>query len=330
VLVAVAAAVVLRDLLAGEQTDEAVLIDLVACGGVALLGLVAGVLALGRSRHTGTLSPALVGWGLVVFAVLAAGVGGLADQLLTLPDGVAAGAGLAGRSSAIGLFAAAVVLPTVDTRWRFWPVAALVLAGSAALFGAVVSFSGRLEPGTHLTPAWGVLLGVVWLALAALYWTRGARSWTFAWCGLGFVGLGVGRLLQAVLEPSGGHLPGALTVQLVGMACALYGITRDLQIDLVRSRVELDVIRMAEEAAEERARQMLSERHHLAHEVRNALQAIGGATSTLERYRDRLDPATVAALSEGVAREVERLQSLFDGAVAGDGDSRSVSTRSES
>jgi signal transduction histidine kinase len=330
VLAAVTAAVLARDLVTGEQLTEPALIDLVACGGVVLLGLVAGAVALGRSRYSGTLPPALVGWGLVVFSTLAAGVDGVADQLVTLPDGVAGAAGLAGRSVAFVLFAAAVLLPAVDTRVRPWLLAALVLSGSAGLFGGLLVMAGQLGAGSHLSPAWGLLLAVVWFALAALYLARGARSWTFAWCALGFAGLGGGRVVQAVLEPDGGHLPGALAIQLVGMACVLYGITRDLQLDLVRSRVEVERIRAAEEDAEEQIRQLASERHHLAHEVRNALQAIGGATSTLERYRDRLDPATVTALSEGVAREVQRLQGLFDvpAGDARDGLSQSSSGRS--
>src|SRR5690606_21828520 len=57
-----------------------------------------------------------------------------------------------------------------------------------------------------------------------------------------------------------------------------------------------------------------------AHEAANALAAIEGATSVLQRYQDRLDDGTRAELAEAVSDEVRRLQQLIritDTATAG-------------
>jgi signal transduction histidine kinase len=62
--------------------------------------------------------------------------------------------------------------------------------------------------------------------------------------------------------------------------------------------------------AEARFRAEKAEQEERAHEARNALTAIEGATRTLEHYRDRLPPETRAQLATAITAEIARLQRL--------------------
>ena len=290
------------------------------------VALVVGTLCFVRWRLTGEAASLYLTVAWLLFGIGTVGVGYMLTHLTA-----AGGDPLvfdwvhpASRLSVFGLLFLALRAPTVDSRLRLWRVMGLGLALTAVVATVLQVFpqlthlvtsgadrlvetaDGRVHPGS-------VVLALSWLALGVAFGLRGIRRqrWLFAWFGLCFFALAFTELLRVPANPPGSLWLGAASLmRLVGLLCAVMGITREL----VRSFGEqqgylLDSVLsgLTQEARLEAEQRALEER---AHEARNALTAIEGAARTLEYYRDRLDEDTRQELSTAITREIARLQQL--------------------
>ena len=177
-----------------------------------------------------------------------------------------------------------------------------------------VTVTGASSTSTVLAPTLSyATLTVAWSAVAVMALWRGfeVRSDVLAWAGLVMFGLTLTEILYTASEVTGEDWQvGAQVVRAATLAVGVAGATRGLQRlfalrsgDLFQSTVEAQF-------AEARiaAHRALAEEQ--AHEARNALMAIEGATTTLERYRHRLDTETRERLARAVTAEIERMQRL--------------------
>jgi signal transduction histidine kinase len=105
---------------------------------------------------------------------------------------------------------------------------------------------------------------------------------------------------------------GPWAVRLVGLGLALRGALRQLLLDYRDQSASLLSARVSLASAQDRIQASRRRAEEQAHEARSALAAIDGASSTLERYRDRLPPDTRAQLMTAVKGEIRRLQRLVD------------------
>lgn len=105
---------------------------------------------------------------------------------------------------------------------------------------------------------------------------------------------------QAVVAASAWTRVAAIGLGLVGVGIAL-------RRELTRQVEEILETQSLDDRASAAWHSSLEDR---AHEARNALMAIEGATVTIERYGDRLAPSDRAALTDGRTREFRHLQEL--------------------
>jgi hypothetical protein len=228
------------------------------------------------------------------------------------------------RLAVLWLLYRAVRTPEVDAGLRLWPVLVAAVGLTAALTVALQLVPGALPVVTSradkLAAAYvggwhpgGLLLVTAWTAAGCAFAVRAVRTrrWLFAWFGLLFVAFACVELLRFATHPvESVWVAGPSAMRLVGLLFGLTGATRELvrtfqdQQGHLLERVESEKTTQARLQAEQRA---LEER---AHEARNALTAIEGATRTLQHYRDQLDEATRESLTEAVTREIARLQQL--------------------
>ena len=289
------------------------------------VAVLAGALCVVRWRVVGDAPALWVGAALLFFGLVTIGVGSL------LPEAQPAVAGHdlhdwahpASRIAVLWLFYQALRTTPVDSRLRLWPV---LLAASGITAALIVAF--QLLPGLPralasagdavTATAGGLPVGTIVLVVALVgfgiaFGFRGVRTrrWLFAWFGLMFFALGFAELLRLADQAAGSlWLTGPNVLRFLGILCAVVGATRELvrafqqqQVHLLET-VQSDQAKEARLAAEQRALE------ELAHEARNALTSIEGATRTLERYRDRLDEETRDGLSDAVTQEIARLQAL--------------------
>ena len=225
----------------------------------------------------------IVAVALAVFALLAPDV----DATLR-PSKVVLGAPMAVAVTTLGL--------------QFVP-SSLVLATTAS--GLTASDGGG-------PPAVSLGLGGIWLAIGVCsLWLGLRRRPILAWFALMFVSFGAAELLALVAAPSGSiwvASPGIL--RLLGLLGAVLGTTSELARAYVRQGTKLLESVTSSRTAEARIEAERATQAERAHEARNALAAIEGATRTLQRYQDRLDPKARAELAEAVSAEVHRLQQL--------------------
>ena len=214
--------------------------------------------------------------------------------------------------------------PEVDAGLRLWPVLVAAIGLTTALTvgfqlapWALPLLTSRgddlatvYETGWH--PGALLLIGA-WAAAGCTFAVRAVRTrrWLFAWFGLLFVAFACAELLRLSTHAADSvWLAGPSATRFLGLLFGLTGVTRELvrafhdQQGHLLERVESERTTEARLQAEQRA---LEER---AHEARNALAAIEGATRTLQHYRDQLDEATRESLVEAVTREIARLQQL--------------------
>ena len=291
------------------------LADLLAVAG-ALTGAVVAAVCLARWRAVGDAPALWLGLSALVYGVVRVGgvrlIGAWDDPAgLLLTDALR----LASLTVTLGLLGAAIASPPVDTRLR--PVrlalaAAFVVAILTGMFGSAPAVvSDRLStlltlplPPTALVTA---LLAAVTLRRGRREGRREGRS-LFTWFGLLFVAVTLTEIDAATAAPAVALGNGSL--QAAGLALALHGAIQEM----VRSYRDQGSRLLRTQAhallAEERVRAEQELAQERAHEARSALAAIEGATSTLERHRDRLPDDVQRRLAAAVTGEVRRLQDL--------------------
>ncbi|MDQ3974618.1 MAG: HAMP domain-containing histidine kinase [Actinomycetota bacterium] len=297
----------------------------------AVLAVVVAIVCLLRWRLIGDAPALWMGAAMLVLGAVTIALGNLLPLVLA-PSAERAVLGWvrpAGLLVVVAMLAQGIRSAPVDTRFRPVPVllwaagAVVVLAGVlqavpllAMLFAGLTSVLPK-EPAADL----GLLvMTCAWLVLAVVYTLNGMRHqrWLCAWFGLMLFGLTLGELVRVSAPPRQDAWAAAAEVfWVVALWFALIGATRELQrvfSDQSSRLLDSLVNAMATEARLQADRAALQER---AHEARNALYALDGATRTLERHRDALDEGMREALSAAVQAEIARLQRLVDGGEKG-------------
>jgi signal transduction histidine kinase len=179
-----------------------------------------------------------------------------------------------------------------------------------ALIVVVTPIADKLE--TTNRPVVSTVIALAWAGFATVYTLRGMRDGRllFAWYGLTMFGLTLAELTSALDSSTNDLLLGSAIIRCVALLYAVVGVTRELQLLFASqsSRLLNTVVDTLSSHASLRAAQERQE--ELAHEARNALTAIEGATLTLERFRDNLDDETRRALALAVSDEIGRLQRM--------------------
>ena len=267
---------------------------------------------------------------LIAAALLLLGpVYGAVDKFSPLvSDRRASSAAAAVTFVAIVLLLSAAWSPEVDDRAQPRRVVACSLSATVVVAVALwvlmpTSVSapvGRIGRSDSL-PAWlSLALAGAWLTVATrCVLVRPTRTRSLLpWLGLMAVACGLQEATRGVGALTG-HVAGdaSATLLLVGVLCVLWGVGRDLQVAFASQRRELFVTQVSRDHAEAQVQAVRAEVEERAHEARNALMAIEGATRILERNHDRLPAATRAGLAEAIAGEVAQLQRII--AVGDDG-----------
>ncbi len=274
----------------------------------------AGLLVLVRWRTTGLLRLAPTG-----MALIAAGV--LPGALRNLGPLVAMGAdrGLLAQLLASSGGLVAVVLcclarrgPAVDAQARPARVC-LVLVAALGAVGAVVAglvhaLTDSRALGDSVVP--GLVLACLWGSLGQLESRRPCAP--TAWRPRSFALLAAADAASAlaVLLPAASAAVAVLTA--AAGTVALLAASAELGAGLSAQNARL--LRLAADVqAQRQARASLeAQDEERLHEVRNVLAGLHGATATLRKYEDRLDPGVRRRLEAAVSSELARLSHLVD------------------
>jgi signal transduction histidine kinase len=304
-----------------DELTVSVLLAQLDAGGFAV-SLLLAALCFVRWRLVGEAAVLWLGSAAAIFALFTVGLGyvqSIADHtgntgLLFLHP--------ASRAVVIGLVVCALRSPEVDATLRPSRIiaSALALVAIATLALQMIptteafaagSADALAEAGTAIQLA---ALGsvAVWVALGVWsMWVGLHARHIFAWFGLLFFSLAFARMVWLVPTDAGSiGMAGPSLLQGYGLLCAVLGATSELSRAYVKQGSKLLDSVTSTRAAEARIEVELATQAEREHEAVNALAAIEGATLTLQRYQDRLDPEAREQLAEAVSGEVHRLQQL--------------------
>ena len=273
----------------------------------AVLAIVLMATALAHWRAVGRrhgLLVALAGFVLGVVAVI-----DLVDIAITttlFPTGLRPALGL----TAVLWVGRAIWGPEVDTSVRLHREG-LVL-GVVGLSAAAVIVT-TVSTGPFTLGLWNLVAAVAWFATALIGIIRSVdRGWVLlGWVSWAAVALGLAELArwQASVQDEGwafvsGAMGGTgLLVGAVGGTWALAGVALRHRSDLYGLLLDGQVREAADQGG----------RRELAHEIRNALLAVEGATATMERLGDRLTEDQRRQLQRVVQSGMANLRALVDG-----------------
>lgn len=269
--------------------------------------VVVGLLLLRLAALAGTAAPRLVGVGALLLGAVA-----VAEIPAVVGDGAASVAlRAAGMLPAVGLAAAAVAWPAVDTGLRTRRVLTVGVGTGAAVLG-VVGAAMAAVPGGAGNLALSAL--VVAAATAAAGWLLAValarRHRVLAVAGLLLLGWAVAELPLAVPTLTAAT-PALELLRLLAVTTVVVTVVDCLEAAFVAQRSALlrtEQDRAAVEQELQRRRDFEEER---AHEANSALKSIDAASALLVRYHDSLGDGW-QALSDGIRNEVQRLQHLVD------------------
>jgi len=286
------------------------------------LGVVAATLCVVRWRLAGDAQALWLGTAVGVYSALSIALAQLLPAVMSDVDWVRPSSLLV----SLALFAYVLRSPEVDARLQPLRTFGIAIAGFAVTSAAIIALSSLLTElaarlPDHLSVG-ATLIGLAWAGFATVYILRGMRDQRllFAWYGLTMFGLTLAELTRVLeLSPTtepGELLVGSAMIRCIALLYAVIGVTRELQTMFASqsSRLLQSTVDTLSTSASLRAAQQREE--ELAHEARNALTAIEGATQTLERFRENLDDDTRQSLAVAVSSEIGRLQRLV-GASAG-------------
>ncbi|CAN5452670.1 hypothetical protein BH23ACT6_BH23ACT6_27760 [soil metagenome] len=304
-----------------DQLTVSVLVAQLDAGGFAV-SLLLAALCFVRWRLVGEAAVLWLGSAAAVFALFTVGLGyvhAIADAtgntgLLLLHP--------ASRAVVIGLVVCALRSPEVDATLRPSKIiaSALGFVAIATVVLQLVPTTGAFAAGTGdalgeaATAIQLAAIGsvAVWVALGVWsMWVGLHARHIFAWFGLLFFALAFARMVWLVPTDAGSiGMAGPSLLQGYGLLCAVLGATSELSRAYVKQGTKLLDSVTCTRAAEARIEVELATQAEREHEAVNALAAIEGATRTLQRYQDRLDPQAREQLAEAVSGEVHRLQQL--------------------
>jgi signal transduction histidine kinase len=217
----------------------------------------------------------------------------------------------------LAVFVIALRSPEVDARLQPGITFGLALLSFIvlALLVVVSPLAGWLEQnsGEPRQAAVASIIALIWAGFATVYILRGMRDGRliFAWYGLTMFGLTLAELTRALNNPDVGDLAvGSAIIRCIALLYAVIGVTRELQMLFANQSIRLLQTTVDTLSSHASLRAAQERQEELAHEARNALTAIEGATQTLERFRDNLDDDTRRALALAVSDEIGRLQRM--------------------
>lgn len=295
---------------------------LLDAAGVAVATLI-GVLCLIRWRLLGQASLLWLAAAALTYGLVTVGAGHVLPALMspTTPPDVLRWLHPASRTVAIGMLIAGLAWPDVDASLRpgrVLAVAAGATAGLTLVFqllpGLATSLAGAQDSmATEGFPI-GSLIIIVTLAVTGAGFLHRAATLPrplFAWFGVMVVALLLAEVHRVLpFTDEGMWAVGDGVLRLVGLLTGVTGVVASLASDYGAQSGRLLESVTSGLTAEARIRAEQAAAEERAHEARNALAAIEGATRTLEHYRDRLDADTRASLTEAVSAEIARLQRL--------------------
>ncbi|HTJ77029.1 MAG TPA: HAMP domain-containing sensor histidine kinase [Acidimicrobiales bacterium] len=295
----------------------------------------AGVFVLTRAtwRQIGDRAALWVGAGALLFAVAAGSRVGSVVLIGSSPSNRWLVAGGAAGTALTPLLLAAGLLPSLLRR-PLAPAAVTAVAVTALIAAAVLM---RTRPGlesaftvTQLTRAAsapavaaGLAVAAAWLALAVAYCLRGfAQRRLYGWAGLMLFALTVSGLIAGAARGPDGRAVGAAGLGALGALVAVAGSYLDLTRAYEDQTLELSDSEIEADAAEARLRVRVADLRAQRHDLINAITAIDGAASTLEREFNRLSERDRQTLARVLGSGTARLRTLlsqdkgFDGQVS--------------
>ncbi len=292
--------------------DRRLVVDVLRLVATALL-VGAGVLGLARWRMTGLARPGLIGAALLLLGLVGEVLGAMwaafggAERLPTQVTSTVAAAG------AVWLLLWARRGPAIDAGAQ--PVRSLVrvtLAVPLLCLLALALTAPFPDAASGVVVIGGMLLAVGWTAVAVTEQRAGldGRSpWLVTVLALtaGVIAFrALGTLHGWPYDPVGAVLAVAAGV------VAVHGAFRDV-LDAAASQSSR-VLRLSVEVSDREQRELTAEQveQERLHEVRNVLAGLHGATATLRKYEDRLDPGVRRRLEDAVSGELQRLAHLID------------------
>ena len=195
-------------------------------------------------------------------------------------------------------------------------VALLMRAERALQPALTVAQLTRAESGGAV--AGGVLVAASWLALATGYTLRSLRRrWLHGWGGLMLFALTTSGLAVGAATEGTGWLVGGALLESSGALLALVGCYRDLTRAYEDQTLELSDSEIEAETAGARERVRAAVLRTQRHDLINAITAIDGAASILERDFDQLSARDRETLATVLGSGTTRLRHLLeqDGAV---------------
>lgn len=306
-------------LAAGVTWRDAVRADAVDAGLRLLTATVltgAGVLCLVRWRMTGLTRPAFVGIGLLVLGVFAESLRSLAPLVYgreerPLPGQVTAAAA---ALAALWLFVWARRAPAIDVGARPSQVLAGVALAVPLGCTAVVAWAAPLTAGADRLPVatLSLLLAVLWAAIMVNE-RRADLDARSPWLVVVLGCLAVAAALEGVeafaAQPAGGW---AAVFSLSAGVVALHGAFCDVLGSLSAQSSRLLRLTVDVHDHEQQQRSVQEQEEERLHEVRSVLAGLHGATATLRKYEDKLDPGVRHRLEDAVTAELRRLSHLVD------------------
>jgi signal transduction histidine kinase len=299
-------AVVLATLTVDAGADRAGLIASQLDAAALLLALLLSALCLARWRLVGEAALLWLAAGISSYGVSVLGAGYVLSSSFRAHDGQVVPILVAGTVAALIASWAAVLWHEVDTGLTPWKVA----WRSVAITGVVASVVLAVPP---LGGALALTATLAWALVAVHAVWRGLRRRRplLAWAGLLFFSLAFAELfvnLAVAAGPLAELAPAILRAS--GMLVALTGGAVDLARIYRQQGSQLLESKAAALTTEAQLQAGLADQAERAHDALNALAAIEAATTTLQRYRDRLEESDREELSRSVSAEVHRLQQL--------------------
>jgi signal transduction histidine kinase len=206
----------------------------------------------------------------------------------------------------------AYVGPDIDTSTRQPRDLVAALTAALVAWGGLTLLPGALGlPDVASTGSSHLVVGLVWAVAAAIGLTRAVdrASVLLGWVAWLAVALAVAELARfTAAVDSAAWLTTAGGIRASGLLLAAIGGTTCLSRLVTARRTALHLERL--DHAEDARRHHVGERER-AHEIRNALLAIEGASLTLERYDDQLSPEDRARLADAMLDGFEHLRQLL-------------------
>ncbi|HVM13098.1 MAG TPA: HAMP domain-containing sensor histidine kinase, partial [Egibacteraceae bacterium] len=309
-------------LVAARNSVDMVVLRVVLEAAGAALAIVVGLLCVVRWRLSGEAAALWAGTALLTFGTLTIALTGLLPLVYEPLETPASWVRPASRLVAAALLTAAVLAPAVDARVRMGRLVSMALVGTAALaaafrslpvFAQHVAGAADAHLGASVSPYGPLFVTLVWSGLSVAFFLRAHRERRplLSWLGLLLGGLALAELTRlnaagdAELWSAGAHL-----LRLTGLSLGLVGATTELQRSFSHQSHHLMETVVSAAAAEARVRAGRHEIEERAHEARNALAAIDGASQTLERFRHQLSPDERTSLVSALSGEIARLRRL--------------------